>query len=90
MKVDSDQIYKKIGSNVAKLRKARGLSQLDLAYCMGYSSVGFISAAEICSSSKHFNIEHLVKISTILECSLFELLEDVGTFEYITIKKNRL
>ena len=61
-----DELYKIIGQNVAKYRKEKGLSQLDLSLAMGYKSVSVVSGAEIYYNGKHFNLEHLLKISQIL------------------------
>lgn len=71
-----DEVYKCIGSNVARIRKAKGLSQLDLALSIGLKSVGMISVAEIYHNKKHFNIEHLVKISQILEVDICEFFKN--------------
>jgi transcriptional regulator with XRE-family HTH domain len=65
-----DILYKRIGQNVAKKRKERGMSQLDLALSIGLKSVGLISVAELYHNKKHFNIEHLHKIAAILECEI--------------------
>jgi transcriptional regulator with XRE-family HTH domain len=73
-KITTENIYPTIGKNVAKYRKAKGLSQLDLSLQMGYKSVSIVSGAEICYKGKHFNLEHIVKISEILEidfCNFF-------------------
>ena len=56
-----DELYKIIGQNVAKYRKEKGLSQLDLSLAMGYKSVSVVSGAEIYYNGKHFNLEHLLK-----------------------------
>ena len=73
--VTSEQLYKIIGQNVAKYRKEKNLSQLDLSLQMGYKSVSVVSGAEICYSNKHFNLEQLLKISQILDiefCNFFK------------------
>jgi len=70
----SEELHKIIGSNVAKLRKEKGLSQLDLSLEMGYKSVSVVSGAEIYYKSTHFNIEHLLKISHILDVEICEFL----------------
>ena len=67
--------YKKIGSNVAKYRKEKGLSQLELSLLMGYKSISIISSAEIYYNGKHFNLEHLFKISKILDIDICKLIE---------------
>ncbi|MBK6303298.1 MAG: helix-turn-helix transcriptional regulator [Arcobacter sp.] len=65
-----DELYKIIGQNVAKYRKEKGLSQLDLSLAMGYKSVSVVSGAEIYYNGKHFNLEHLLKISQILNIDI--------------------
>lgn len=71
----SDDLYKIIGQNVAKYRKEKGLSQLDLSLAMGYKSVSVVSGAEIYYNGKHFNLEHLLKISQILNIEISEFLK---------------
>ncbi|CAA6806090.1 MAG: Unknown protein [uncultured Campylobacterales bacterium] len=70
-------IYKQIGANVKKYREEKGYTQLELSYAMGYLSVSLVSAAELYSSEKHFNIEHLFKIADILEIDVCELLKGI-------------
>lgn len=72
---DISDLYKRIGQNVSKIRKAKKISQLDLALAMGLKSVGLISVAEIYHNKKHFNIEHLDKIATILEVDICEFFK---------------
>lgn len=59
-------LHKTIGLNVKKYRTQKGLTQLDLSYEMGYKSVSLVSACEPYTNGKHFNVEHLYKISKIL------------------------
>ena len=66
-----------IGKNVKKYRLQKGLSQLDLAFEMGYKSVSIISMSEVGARNKHFNIEHLLKISKILEIDICCLFDDL-------------
>ena len=70
-----DELYKIIGQNVAKYRKEKVLSQLDLSLAMGYKSVSVVSGAEIYYNGKHFNLEHLLKISQILNIEISEFLK---------------
>ncbi|MGE4512092.1 MAG: helix-turn-helix transcriptional regulator [Sulfurimonadaceae bacterium] len=63
-------VYKVIGKNVKAIREKNNLTQLDLSYKMGYKSVSLVSSAELCTKGKHFNIEHLYKISKICGVSL--------------------
>jgi transcriptional regulator with XRE-family HTH domain len=73
--ITSKQLYQKIGKNVAKYRKAKNLSQLELSLEMGYKSVSVVSGAEVCYKEKHFNIEQLLKISQILDVDICEFFK---------------
>lgn len=64
---DIDTLYRTIGANVMRIRKEKGMTQLDLALAIGLKSVGLISVAEIYHNKKHFNLEHLYKISLALD-----------------------
>ncbi len=72
--ITAEEFYKIIGKNVAKHRKAKGLSQLDLSLAMGYKSVSVVSGAEIYYNNIHFNLEHLLKISQILDIEICDFL----------------
>jgi len=73
--ISSQDLYKLIGKNVAKYRKAKNLSQLDLSLQMGYKSVSIVSGAEICYKGKHFNLEHILKISQLLDVEFCEFFK---------------
>ncbi|EOG9999413.1 XRE family transcriptional regulator, partial [Campylobacter coli] len=51
------------------------ISQLELALDIGIKSVAFYSNCECNRYGKHFNLEHLYKISKSLEIPLKDLLE---------------
>ncbi|MCF6173176.1 MAG: helix-turn-helix transcriptional regulator [Campylobacteraceae bacterium] len=73
-------IYKQIGSNVKRIRKEKNISQLSLALAINHKAVGTISMAELCINNKHFNIEHLYKISNVLDvdiCEFFNSIDDL-------------
>jgi transcriptional regulator with XRE-family HTH domain len=70
-------IYKIIGTNVKKIRKSKGVSQMQLALAIGHKAVGTISMAELCINNKHFNIEHLVKIADVLDMKIEDFLEGI-------------
>ncbi|MCX6073590.1 MAG: helix-turn-helix transcriptional regulator [Campylobacterales bacterium] len=59
-----------------RLRKEKGMTQLDLALSIGLKSVGLISVAELYHNKKHFNLEHLYKIAKILEIDLCDFIKD--------------
>ena len=71
------EIYKQIGLNVKRIRQSKNVSQLTLAIAIGHKAVGTISMAELCINNKHFNIEHLIKISEVLEVDVCDFLGDI-------------
>lgn len=75
--VEIHSIYKLIGENVKYYRTLKEMSQLTLSYEMGYKSVSLVSTAELCNDGKHFNIEHLYKISKILDLPIAKFFEPV-------------
>jgi transcriptional regulator with XRE-family HTH domain len=72
-------IYKLIGDNVKHYRMQKEMSQLAMSYEMGYKSVSLVSAAELCNDGKHFNIEHLYKISKILNVPITQFFESTSS-----------
>jgi len=68
-----EMFHKKIASNIKKIRKEKKITQLDIALSMGIESVAFYSNCENLRYGKHFNIEHIYKISRILEVDIAEL-----------------
>lgn len=72
-----DNLYRIIGANVMRIRKEKSMSQLDLAHAIGLKSVGLISVAEIYYNKKHFNIEHIYKISIVLDVPFQDFFEIV-------------
>ena len=78
-KDDISNIHKIIGSNVKAIREKNNLSQLELTYKMGYKSVSLVSASELYTKGKHFNIEHLYKIATALDVDICEFFKDIKT-----------
>jgi len=63
--------HNKIAENVKRLRQEKGLTQLDLALELGFKNSSFISHVENPKLIKHhYSIEHLYKISKVLDTSL--------------------
>ena len=56
-----------------KFRESAGISQLDLAIEIGIKSVAFYSNCENLRYGKHFNLEHIYKISKALNINIKEL-----------------
>ncbi len=66
-----ESFYEDVGKNVAKYRKEAGISQLKLAMLMNLNSVSLVASAETYKKSgKHFNLEHIYKISKILQIDI--------------------
>lgn len=72
-----NDFHKIIGQNVKRIRKEKGISQLDLAHKIGHKSVSIISCAEINHKNNKFNIEHLLKIAYVLEVDIIEFFKDI-------------
>lgn len=70
-----NEYHKTIGLNVKRIRKEKGISQLDLAHRIGHKSVSIISCAEINHKNNRFNIEHLLKIAYVLEVDVCEFFK---------------
>ncbi|WP_418185472.1 helix-turn-helix domain-containing protein [Aliarcobacter vitoriensis] len=71
-----NNFHKIIGQNVKRIRKEKGISQLDLAHKIGHKSVSIISCAEINHKNNHFNIEHILKIAYVLEVDVCEFFKE--------------
>ncbi len=73
--INIDTFYKKVGSNVKKLREKKGFSQLQLANAIGHNSVGHIAKAELYKYNKRFSLEQLYKISLVLKVDVKEFFD---------------
>lgn len=64
-----------VSSNVKFYRLKKGLSQLELSLTIGLRSSAFLGNAENNTNGKHFNIEHIYKISKALEIDICEFFK---------------
>ena len=64
-----------VGKNVKHIREKKDMSQLELGLNIGHSSATLVSKAEIGLHNKHFNIEHLYKISKVLDVDISEFFK---------------
>lgn len=71
---DIQQLYKSISSKVRFKREQKEVSQLELSLEIGIKSVAFYSNCENNKNGKHFNLEHLYKISKALDINICELI----------------
>lgn len=69
--------YKIVSKNVIRIRKERKISQLKLAIAIGHQSPTFVGKAEILAENKHFNLEHLFKISVVLDIEMAEFFKKI-------------
>ena len=67
--------YKQISDNVKYLRIKKGYTQEQVALSMGFTTATFYTNAENFKSGKHFNLEHLIKISKILDIPIVDFFE---------------
>ena len=73
------ECYKVISENVKRIRKAHNKPQLDLVLEMGMKSTSFYSKCENSKDNHHFNLEHLIKISKVLEVNINDFFEGIET-----------
>ncbi|WP_152059065.1 helix-turn-helix domain-containing protein [Aliarcobacter butzleri] len=70
-----EEFYKLISKNVVRIRKEKKVSQLKLANAIGHQNATFIGKAELLAEKKHFNLEHLYKISAVLDVEIEEFFK---------------
>ncbi len=66
----ASKLLDKVSKNVIKYRKQRGLSQLELAVAIGFSSAAYLGRAELRKNNQHFNIKQLAKIAKVLDIDI--------------------
>lgn len=67
--------YKAISKNVKKFRLEKNITMQELSLDIGIKSLAFYSNCENNKQNKHFNLEHLYKISKTLNISFYELVK---------------
>jgi len=72
-----DLFYLKISKNIIRIRKEKKISQLKLANAIGHQNATFLGKAELLAENKHFNLEHLYKISQVLDVPIEEFFKDI-------------
>ncbi len=73
-----EELYKLIGSNVARMRQEKGFSQLALSLEIGNKSPSLFSSAELYKDKRHFNIAQLHKIAKVLDVDICEFFRVVS------------
>ncbi len=69
--------FETISFNVKRLRKERGLSQLEVALSIGQKAVGFYASIENYRHGKHFNLLHLFKLSRLFGVEMSEFFRAI-------------
>ena len=70
-----NEFYKTISANVKEARGAVKMSQLELSLKLGIKSIAFYSNCENLRYNKHFNLEHIYKISKALDVDMCDLIK---------------
>ncbi|MEN4054244.1 MULTISPECIES: helix-turn-helix transcriptional regulator [Sulfurimonas] len=79
-KSEIDAYFRTISKNVKRIRIEKGMSQLEVALSIGQKSSGFYANAENYAHGKRFNLEHLLKLSILLNvdiCDFFKPIDDL-------------
>ena len=61
-----EEQYKLISKNIKRLRLLKKITQENMALSMGFTTATFYTNAENNKQGKHFNFEHIIKISKIM------------------------
>ena len=58
--------YINISKNIKEIRIEKSFTQEELALAMGFTTPTFYTNAENNKQGKHFNLEHIIKLSKIM------------------------
>lgn len=72
---ESNNFHQNISNNVRRVRKEKGLTQLDVSLALGFSNPSFVTNAESLNSDKKFNLNQLHKLSIIFEVDICEFFK---------------
>lgn len=68
--------HDRVSNNVKRIRQEKGYTQLDLSLELGFKNSSFVSHAENQKiRTHHYSLEHLYKISKILDTNIAEFLK---------------
>lgn len=71
-----EEIYRRITTNIKRIRLSKNISQEKIALAMGFTTATFYTNAENLKRGKHFNLEHIIKIAKILDVDIEILFRD--------------
>ncbi len=72
---EEKEFFLTVSSNVKRIRKAKKMSQLEVALSIGLKAPGFYANMENYSHGKHFNLLHLFKLSKLFHISIEEFFK---------------
>jgi len=73
MDYEIEEQYKLISQNIKKIRVSKKITQESLALSMGFTTATFYTNAENNKQGKHFNLEHIIKISKIMNIPISDI-----------------
>ena len=71
-----NKIHLRVANNIKKIRQSKNISQEEIALAMGFTTATFYTNAESLKRGKHFNLEHIIKISKILNIDIQEIFKE--------------
>lgn len=74
---DAERFMSMIACNVKRIREESKMSQLEVALSIGQKSGGFYANAENNAHNKHFNLNHLYKLSILFEVNICEFFKEL-------------
>ena len=70
-----EEEYRLISKNIKRLRLSKNITQESIALSMGFTTATFYTNAENNRQGKHFNLEHIIKISKIMNISIGNIFD---------------
>ena len=70
-----ENAYKLISKNIKKIRLEKKITQESMALSMGFTTATFYTNAENNRQGKHFNLEHIIKISKIINVPISSIFD---------------
>ena len=69
--------YDRVVSNIRRIRKEKGMTQLDLSLSIGHKSTSIISQVEAGIEDTKYNLDHLYKIAKVLEVDVRDFFNEL-------------
>jgi len=73
---EEEEFFQTVASNIKNIRKAKKMSQLEVALSIGLKSPGFYASMENYANGKHFNLLHLFRLSKLFNISIEEFFKE--------------